>query len=258
MLTIPRNSQGCGRGRPWLVMAGLLGLGIWLTAPGWVLFSGCSKSRPHPGNEKLIGIGRHIVTALDFNKALEFAKTAYPHNAMRDTETARMIKTRLLNELTEELLLLTKAEEMNIRVEDNELEAALMEIKKDYPDNTFEETFLENAISYEAWKNQLRKRLLMEKLITLEFEAKIRVTPADIADYYKLKNQGPLERVKDKDDVDEAVVKEIRRFKAENAYKDWMGAIQKQYPVELNQKLWDEILAEKFLDNGKSSDGNEQ
>ena len=42
---------------------------------------------------------------------------------------------------------------------------AAAEIKKDYPEDTFEKTLLEFAVSYESWETRLRNRLLMEKVV---------------------------------------------------------------------------------------------
>ncbi len=242
MQIILRRSPGFGRrlwmniGLPWLI--------FWVIFQGSALFPGCSKTPPQAKEKALLRIGNQVVTILDFNKALEFAKSAYPHNAMQNPDVARTIKTRLLNQLTEELVLLTKAAESGIRITDAELDKAIAEIKKDYPDNTFEETFLENAISFASWRDQLKKRMVMEKLVAVEFEGKIRITPEEIAAYYKANFQGEAAEFISEQDVDESIVKEIRRQKTDAAYKEWVEAIQKRYPVELNKKLWKTIIEE--------------
>ena len=136
----------------------------------------CGDFNSKRDTEYLIRVGDHSVTAVDFNNALEFAKTAYPHNATQASAVNKSIRLRLFNQLIEELILLQKAGELKISVSDTEIEAAIAEIKSDYPDDTFEQTFLENAISYDIWKERITKRLIIEKVIALELEDKIAIT----------------------------------------------------------------------------------
>jgi hypothetical protein len=194
----------------------------------------------------LIRIGERVVTAADFNKAFEISKTAYPHSLLNNPDETKKAKTRLLNQLTEELILQERARELNITVTDTEVEQAIADIKDDYPENEFEQTLLEYAVPYKEWKKGIRNRLLMEKLVEAELKDQIVITPADIARYYE-------EHIKDDpqqpgltnrpNDVDEKIIQLLRRKKTEIAYKAWIDRIQKQYTIDFNRALWEKLLA---------------
>lgn len=210
------------------------------------LLFGCNGFGGSTQNDFLIRIGDRVVTAADFNKALEISKTAYPHSLLSDPDEYKKAKTRLLNQLTEELILQERAQELNITVTDSELEQAIAEIKGDYPENEFEQTLLEYAVPYKAWKKGIRNRLLMEKLVEAELKDQIVITPADIARYYEQhsrdeKFQPGLENRPR--ELDEKIIQHLRRKKTEFAYKAWIEKIQKNYTIDINRKLWEKMLA---------------
>jgi hypothetical protein len=91
----------------------LMGL-LW----GIFFLAGCADSGPEPSDEYLIRVGDSIMTVVDFNRALELAKTAYPHNALKDPVVLKTLQFRLLSQLTEEVMLLERAKEMSITVSD--------------------------------------------------------------------------------------------------------------------------------------------
>jgi len=204
----------------------------------------CGDFKSKNNGEYLIRVGDYSVTAVDFNNALEFAKTAYPHNAMQASVVNKSIRLRLFNQLIEELILLQKGKELGISVSDAEVEAAIAEIKSDYPDDLFEQTFLENAISYGVWKERMTKRLIIEKVITSELKDKIVITQEDIAEYYSenyMKDKENPESVDDPKQVNHIIVKSIRRKKAEEGYQPWINRIKNEYTIDINKDLWEKL-----------------
>jgi len=190
-------------------------------------------------------VGDQILTALDYSKALEIAKTAYPHNAVQNYDLSKSIRLRLLNQLIEEMVIIKKASELGIKISDEEMNKTIEEIKCDYPEGEFKQAFLENAISFESWQKRLKIRLLIEKVIETELQNKISITSEDISKYYQTNyNDNILEPHLHSDlkDIDESIVKNIRRKKAEELYKDWIEDLQKEYTVEINKKLWNKII----------------
>ncbi len=208
--------------------------------------AGCSDTAPQQDDEFLLRIGEKMVTRVDFEKAFEIAKSAYPHNIMQKPEALKEAQLRLLNQMTEELILDEHARALKIEISDAELEKAVADIKQDYPEGEFEQTLLENAVSYQTWKNGLRTRLLMEKVVATELEDQISITPEDIAAYYAehFDKDGGADGEKDaseEKEMDKMAIKHLRRKKAEEAYKSWMNNLQKKYPVEINWEQWEKI-----------------
>ncbi len=208
-----------------------------------VALLGCADSEPDFENEYLIRLGDRVITVLDFNEAFEIVKTAYPHNIRKDSEDFGKAQLRLLNQMTVELILLERAEELGIQISEAEVQEAVAAVKNDYPEGVFEETLLEFAVSYKAWEDRLRTRLIMEKVVDRELNDQIVITPEDIARFYEetYKEQNSDMPDKDSKDINEAIIKNLRRKKLEEAYYDWIKELKAKYTIEINEVQWKRI-----------------
>ena len=207
-----------------------------------VALIGCSYFGKNEDNVVLIRVGSNVTTVGDFKRAFEITKTAYPHNVLQEGNAYKEAQIRLLNQITEEMIILERAEELGIKISKAELEKAVSKIKEDYPKNVFEEMLLENAVSFESWKERLRTRLVIQKAIVDEVESKIEITPGDLSEYYKNR------RKKEDSDAnfegienEELIVKELRRKKAEEKYQKWMKELQEKYTIKINDEAWEKI-----------------
>jgi hypothetical protein len=222
---------------------------LWLIGPisFLFLFSGCGEKSSGLGNEVLIRVGDRVVTVLDFNDAFEISKIAFDSTS-EQADDLREAQLRLLNELILEVILLERADEIGINVTDSELEKAVAAIKSDYPPGEFEETLLEFAVSYDTWESRLKTRLTMEKVIEKELENRISITPEDIAEYYKKNFQGKKDESDSTPaagDINEIIVKQLRREKAEESYETWIEELKAKYEIEINSEQWGIMQAPK-------------
>ena len=205
---------------------------------------GCTQGEVDPKTEYLIRLEDQVVTVEDFKKMFENMKSAYPHGALQEPETLKNARLRLLNQMTEELLLLRRAGELRIDVPDSELDQTLAHYKQDYPEGVFDEILLEHAVSYPFWKERLRIRLIMEKVVVKDLGERITITPDDISNYYN--KQYPKESLgsdfngEDKN-INAVIIKHLRRKKAEAAYKSWLNELQHKYPIEINEAKWKQL-----------------
>ena len=207
----------------------------------WVGYTlvGCSDSEHKQKDEYFIKVGNRTITVADFNKAFEIAKHAYPHNSIQQPDVIREVRLRLVQQMTEEMILLQRAEELGVTIQDSEVEKTLEELKQDYPDNVFQEILLEYAIPYKSWREGLKTRLLMEKVIAKELGDKIEITQDDISKYYE-------EHFKDDDtspdetgvseDINNNIKNILRKEKMEKAYASWIKQLENNYAVEINKK----------------------
>jgi hypothetical protein len=212
-------------------------------------FSGCMNSGSNPDDENLIQVRDRILTVQKFNQAFEIAKTAYPHNLRFEPDDFKNAQLRLLNQLMVEMIILERAEELGLYISDEEVEEAAAEIKKDYPEDTFEKTLLEFAVSYESWKTRLKNRLLMEKVIDSELKDQIVINPEDIANYYNKNfkaNEPDTDQAANINDINEMIIKHLRREKTEEAYKKWIKKLKQQYNIEINSTQWEKISGSHY------------
>ena len=221
------------------------------------VFLGCMNSEPNPDAAQLIRVKDRVLTVLEFNQAFEISKTAYSHNLRYEPDDYRNAQLRLLNELTIEMIILERAGELGLSISDEELEKAVADVKKDYPEDSFEKTMLEFAVSYETWQDRLRNRLLMEKVIDQELKDQIIITPEDIAQYYEKNFSAQAPDKLDAGDINKMIIEQLRRDKMENAYQAWINKLKQQYPIEVNSVQWERIsglhLDEKEILNNLNS-----
>ena len=193
-------------------------VGMFLMALVW---TGCGDPEALLRNTYLIRVGDSVVTALDFNKAFEITKMAYPHHTTQNPAFFKEARLRLLHQMIEELIVLETAKELGIQVSDIELEKAISDIKGEFPEGVFQKVLLENAISYNYWKKRLKTRLLMKKVISKEVGEKIRITPEDVSMYYDEFFRGSATEIpsmESSEHTDKAVIDHLRWAKTEAAY----------------------------------------
>ena len=227
-------------------MSKLFAILSWLIGSSILIgvFLGCTNSESNPDAEELIRVKDRVLTVLEFNQAFEIAKTAYSHNLRYEPDAYRNAQLRLLNELTVEMIILERATELGLTVSDEEVEKAVADVKKDYPEDTFGKTLLENAISYEVWEKRLRNRLLMKKVIDHDLKDQILITPEDIEKYYEshFRAAAPdADSEVNREDINEMIINQLRREKMEQAYQTWINKLKQQYPIEINSVQWERI-----------------
>lgn len=225
--------------RPFLNINRLIGVFFLVYA-----FLSCMNSESNSDAEQLIRVKDRVLTVLEFKQVFEITKTAYSHNFRYPSDDYRNAQLRLLNELTIEMIILERAAELGLAISDEEIEKAVADIKKDYPEDTFEKTLLEYAVSYETWQERLRDQLLMEEVIDHELKDQILITSEDIAKYYEenFKAKTPdAGSEMNTEDINEMIIGQLRQEKMEQAYQIWIKKLKQQYPIEINSAQWERI-----------------
>ena len=197
---------------------------------------------PPPTDAVLIRTDQQTITLAQFERAFEAARIAYSDQRSVDPRVMENARLRLLNQMSEEVIIDRRADELGIALEDAELESAIQEIKKDYPEDAFEQMLLESAIPYSLWRDRLRVRLLMEKVVEQELAQPLTITAQEIEDYYKAhEDEFAVENGKTPElDLKRHIVDQLRRQKVEAAYPQWMDGLRERYQVEINWELWEQ------------------
>ncbi len=211
---------------------GLLGCILWIT--------GCSEPEK---NSSQFFIKTEVITisSMDFSEELDLKRAAYPYDIKESQEEYNEMVISLVKVLSEEIVLLTAAVAKNITITEQEVLTAEKEFKKDYPEDSFEQILLENAISYPLWKKRFKKNMIIEKLIDQELKQKIEITPGDIVDFYSSYNTTTSHDAKNqptiinKIDNEKELVTRLRMKKTQDNYNTWIQELYKAYPIEINK-----------------------
>lgn len=99
-------------------------------------------------------------------------------------EDSNRIKEEILYDLIDEKVMLLHAEALSLSISDADLERKIEEIKENYSGEGFERIVTAQKVNYRAWKEELRKRMLLEKLIASEIHAHVTVKENEARNYY--------------------------------------------------------------------------
>jgi hypothetical protein len=210
------------------------------------LLGGCSDADTSHGNKVLIQVEDVVATVSDFTQAFEILKADSLIDDADDNSALAEARLALLNQMTEEILLTVRARELDIQISDAELEAAVADIKADYPEGEFEGVLLEYAVPYRFWLKRLKLRLLMDKVIAHELEGQVAITPEDIAAYYRDHYAGQDQEARaeqENDDLEASIVQQLRREKTEAAYGAWIQRLKESHPIDINEQEWERLVS---------------
>jgi foldase protein PrsA len=137
------------------------------------------------GRENIATVDGAGISLADFTERMEKKLSLMADAASLNEKQVVLLKADVLNELIDEKVMINRADKLGISVGDGELKKRIEEIKKDYPDEGFKEIFKGRESYYRTWKEELRKRLILEKLIHQEVTPQITVTDEEILSYIK-------------------------------------------------------------------------
>lgn len=222
------------------------------------LAAGCSEPAKEKAPDFLIKTASMVITPSDFSEELDLKKAAYPYNIRDNPAEYNEMVIDLVKMLSEEIILLSVASDKGVTVTDQEVESAEQAFKKDYPEDSFDQILLKNAISYSLWKKRFKKNMIMDKLIDQELKKKIVITSQDIVDFYQkyhiadTRNPNKNAMVLKKIESEKELVYRLRNQKTQDYYGEWIQTLENEYPVEINMER-----LKKILINVEKEKGNE-
>ena len=143
----------------------------------------------------------------EFEKRLAQKKAALPKEFFpaQGDHTERM-KEEVLDDMITEKIMYLRARELKLDVGPEELEKRINDIKKEYGEG-FPRIFAEEKLSFEQWKDELKKEMLFEKLVAVDVNARITVSDNEAEDYFK--KNSDMFKTKPKVRVAQIVVRDL-------------------------------------------------
>ena len=129
----------------------------------------------------VITVGDQAITSEDIVKEVNI--TAFENGIPRRVVWESI--DDLIDRIVDNSLILEFGKAKGINLTDAELQKAIENIVKDYPDNSFKETILTACIEYDEWKARFRKQLLVEKITKKEMESLPPIPYPDVKSYYQ-------------------------------------------------------------------------
>jgi len=150
-----------------------------------ILTLGCTKKDEEKEDTTLAKIGTSVITLQDFEESFSNGGKQYASRYPLDRTAALKLKATYLNQMIEEKLILMEAKRLSINVGKEEIDAAVAGVRKNYGDNeSFRKVFVDGHINMEKWREKIRRKLLVEKVIFSLLSAKVTVSPEELEEYY--------------------------------------------------------------------------
>jgi parvulin-like peptidyl-prolyl isomerase len=161
----------CDVGRPLLSIGGIL-LCLLSAALVCTIF-GCGGNG---ASKPLATVDGMTISIAEFNKRFVRDANSLLVGSSLTPEEYEHIKEEVLNILIDEKVMLLRAKELSISVSDAELMKKAGEIKEsNTSDEGFDKANTTRKVDYGQWKEELRKRIILEKLISADVNSKIQV-----------------------------------------------------------------------------------
>jgi peptidyl-prolyl cis-trans isomerase C len=147
-------------------------------------FPGCALWEGELPESLLAQVNGEPITLEDFH--LEFRQWIPAPD--RDGERADQValKEACLNHLIERKLLVQEARRSGISLLTEELDQAVLEIRKDYPGGSFEESLGLRGITLDALRGQMEEKLLTEKVVRAALRYEGEIDEKEALRYYDL------------------------------------------------------------------------
>jgi parvulin-like peptidyl-prolyl isomerase len=119
----------------------------------------------------------------DYQLCLNQKMTMLPKDVLDQPDYIKRFEEEVLDGMITEKIMDLRAKELNISISAAELEDKIKNIKKDYGKEFFKMLTQEN-VKYDQWKEDLKKEMLLQKLIAMDVNANIKVSEDEAEDYY--------------------------------------------------------------------------
>ncbi|MFO7461126.1 MAG: peptidyl-prolyl cis-trans isomerase [Desulfatiglandales bacterium] len=157
---------------------------------GMVLFPAACGIVDSPKEKAVITVGSTDVTPIEFKRdvrrmTLDMELTGHEMQTLLEP---------LVEKLVDHYLILEYGRQEGIEVSDQDLEKIVREIQTDYSEKDFQEILLREVIHFDEWKEALKERLLLKKIVNKVLEAMEHVPFQEIRDYYDAHHQEEFRR----------------------------------------------------------------
>jgi len=138
---------------------------------------------PQGGSSRsvVVTVGDRVVTLGDLERIVTL--TSIENGISKEVVWSSI--DSLIDRIVDDLLILEYGEEAGITIPDIELERAIHDIVKDYPDDSFKETLLNRCVDYDEWKDRLRQKLSIEKIMNEQANSLPPISHHAIKAYYE-------------------------------------------------------------------------
>jgi len=180
-----KGQKGRPEGRP---VGRREGMTAWLRVAAALLLSAlaaCSPSKGKAPESPVLAVVNGVpITVRQFKDKAELSSHGFSNLSGGEAQ-AGDAKMDLLGQMIEEAMYLQEAKRLDISVSDAEVEERLGKVMADYPGGSFVDALKRDGIDLARYKDDLKNRLTVEKLIRSQVYSKTGVDEKRVKEYYE-------------------------------------------------------------------------
>jgi parvulin-like peptidyl-prolyl isomerase len=120
----------------------------------------------------------------DYQLQLDREMRIVPRDFLNQPDYMKRFKEEVLDGMITEKIMSLRAQELNISINDAELEKKIKEFKQDYGKD-FSNLLAQENVKYEQWKEDFKKDMLLQRLVAIDVNAKIKIMEDEAEKYFK-------------------------------------------------------------------------
>ncbi|MFB3885220.1 MAG: peptidyl-prolyl cis-trans isomerase [Thermodesulfobacteriota bacterium] len=148
-----------------------------------LLLWGCGQWGEGLPEHVIARVNQAEITVDEFNR--EFKELISETSKETKEASLKDLKQAYLDQMIERKILVQEAHQAGLKVSQEELNQALLEIKMDYPGEGFGEKLGLQGITLEEWKVRLEEKLLAEKIIRIVLHYQGEIDEKEARQYYE-------------------------------------------------------------------------
>lgn len=145
---------------------------------------GCGGSGPDKEATVLARVSGEPVTLEQLRYRLKFLNLGFT-NMSAAPEDARDANLEALSQLIQETIFLKEAEKKGVKVPDEEVQRRLKSVIDDYPEDIFDKTLQRSKLTVADMRDDISRKLTIEKLIEAEVYSHVEVSDDEISRYFR-------------------------------------------------------------------------
>lgn len=162
--------------RAWSRSRSLLCIGVAVA----LLAAGCSHQ--DSDQDVMAKVNGYKITRAEIDKAYKRQTAGAPQKPLPEQE--RAMRLQLLQQVINIQLYLQKAERLGVLATDEEVESRVSQDKAPYTKEEFSKKLQEMGYTEDEYRQEIRRRLTIDKLLNREVGSKITISDSDIENFY--------------------------------------------------------------------------
>jgi peptidyl-prolyl cis-trans isomerase C len=151
-----------------------------------VLFISCDFMRPSLARKVVIDVNGQQMTAENFAEELAFRLRDQDALSAKEPKLVRVMKEKISEEFTVQVLTEAWARENSIVVKADELEAQIQAVQKSYPEDlAFQQALTDEGVSFKKWRERMHDTILQKKVAEKVVEPATAPTDAEAEAFYR-------------------------------------------------------------------------